>query len=161
LYVRVSVASPLVPDDQVDDQQDVRRDLLRAFRELRPEMVKHARGDADLDPKSRADEFSDADIEQILNAWEGLVVEALTGSGRATRDLVLDTALPPIVRSLEQTAADMIRSNTISAVMLTHRLLPKIAAERRDEAARWLAAFYGGYAHELVERVQRLESETR
>lgn len=144
-----------------DDQHDVRQDLLRAFRELRPEMVRYARSDADLDPKSRADEFGDADIEQILNAWEGLVVEALTGSGRETRDLVLDTALPPIVRSLGQTAADMVCSNTISAVMLTHRLLPRIPAERREDAARWLAAFYGGYAHELVERVQRLESEAR
>jgi hypothetical protein len=150
-----------VTEEQPDREQDVRQDLLDAFREVRPEMLKHTREDADLDPKSRADEFSDADIEQILNAYEGLIVEALTGSSRETRDFVMETALPPIVRSLEQTAADMIRSNTISAVMLAHRLLPKIASERRDDAARWLAAFYGGYAHELVERVQSLENEDR
>jgi hypothetical protein len=147
--------------EQPASQEDVRQDLLRAFRELRPDMVKHARSDADLDPNSRADEFSDADIEQILNAYEGLVVEALTDSGRSTRDFVLDTALPPIVRSLGQTSADTVRSNIISAVMLAHRLLPKVAADRRDDAARWLAAFYGEYAHELVERVQQLEREDR
>jgi hypothetical protein len=138
---------------------DVREDILRAFRDLRPDMVAFARRDADLDPQSRADEFSDADIEQVLNAWEGLIVEALTGTGRTTRDLVLDTALEPIVRSLKQTTADMVRSNTISAVMLTHRVLSKIPDEQREQAARWLAAFYGDYAHELVERVQALEDE--
>ena len=139
--------------------QDVRQELLRAFQEMRPEMLENARRDADLDPKSRADEFSDAEIEQILNAYAALITEALTGSGRETRDLVMETALPPIVRSLKQTTADLVRSNTISAVMLAHRLLPRVRAEHRDDAARWLAAFYGGYACELVERVEHLQDE--
>ena len=138
---------------------DIRDDLLRAFRQLRPDMLQNARADADLDPNSRADEFSDEDIEQILNAYEGLMVEAFTGAGRQTRDLVLETALPPIVRSLQQTTADMVRSNVISAVMLTYRLLARIEPERHEEAARWLAAFHGGYAHELVERVEALSRE--
>jgi hypothetical protein len=135
-------------------------ELAAAFKRVRPQMVAFARRDADLDPGSRIAEFSDADVEQFVNAYEALFLEALAGSGRETRDLVLETALPPIV-DLGQTSLDMVRSNAISAVMLTHRLLPQVSPERREDAARWLAAFYGGYAAEVVERVLALEAERR
>lgn len=138
--------------------EHVRVEIERAFRELRPEMVSNARKDADLDPVSRIADFSDAEIEQFLNAYEALFHEALAGEDRATRELIFETALPPILE-LGQTSLDMIRGNTISAVMLTHRLLPLISPENRDEAARWLAGFYGNYAYELTERVQALEAE--
>lgn len=146
--------------DDHGPSEDVRAELLRAFGELRPEMVENARKDAPLDPASRVDEFSDGDLEQILNAYEALFTEALTGSGRQTRDLIFDTALPPIVE-LGQTTLDMVRSNMISAVLLAHRLLPRVAAEHRDAAARWLASFQGDYAYELVERVLALQGERR
>jgi hypothetical protein len=137
--------------------RDTLDELSEAFRRLRPQMVELARRDADLDPKSRIDEFSDADIEQFLNAYAAIFQEALDGSGRQTRELVLETALPPIVE-FGQTSLDMVRSNMISAVMLTHRLLPQVSAERREDAARWLAAFYGEYSSEVIERVLALEA---
>jgi hypothetical protein len=136
---------------------DVREAIGRAFRDLRPQMVANARKDADLDPASRAGEFSDADLEQIVNAYEALFDEALAGTGRETRELIFETALPPIV-AMGQTATDFMRSNVISAVMMTHRLLPLIDAEQREDAARWLAAFHSSYACELLERVQALEA---
>ena len=138
--------------------EDVRKEILRAFRELRPQLIPNARKDADLDPHSRVGEFSDGDLEQIANAWEGVFVESLEGTGRQTRDLLFDTALPPIVEALGQSVQDMVRSNVITAVMLTHRLLPLIADEQREEAARWLAAFHSGYAYEMVERVTALQA---
>jgi hypothetical protein len=137
---------------------DVRAEIARAFKDLRPKMIENAREDADLDPSSRADEFTDADLEQIVNADEALFNEALDGSSRETRDLIFETALPPIVE-MGQTATDFMRSNVISAVMMTHRLLPLISPERREDAARWLASFHSSYTCELLERVRELEAE--
>jgi hypothetical protein len=144
----------------VDFDQAVRADLLGAFERLRPQMLEDARRDADLDPASRIDEFDEKDLEQFLNAYEALLREALTDGGRQTRDLILETALPPILE-LGQTVPDMVRSNVISSVMLTHRLLPLVADERRDEAARCLAAFLSDYHHDVIERVVALEAERR
>jgi hypothetical protein len=139
---------------------EARAEIARAFKQLRPQMIDNARKDADLDPASRAGEFSDADLEQIVNAWEALFHEALEGTGRQTRELIFETALPPILE-MGQSAADMMRSNVISAVMLTHRMLPLIAPEHRDDAARWLAGFHSEYAHDLLGRVLALEAERR
>ena len=136
----------------------VRDALARAFAEVRPQMVQFAREDADLDPNRRADDFSDADIEQFLNAWEALFLEALEGTGRAKRDLILETALPPVLE-LGGGAADLVRGNVVSAVMTTHRLLARVADGQRDEAARWLARFFSGYAREVAERAIALERE--
>jgi hypothetical protein len=143
-----------------DADEAVRAELARAFKELCPRMVEHARQDADLDPTSRVADFSDAEVQQFVNAFEKIFHEALSGSGRQTRELIFDTALPPI-RALGLTTQDMIRSNLISAVMLTHRLLPMVAAERRHAAARWLATFHSEYAYELLGRLQALEATAR
>ena len=146
--------------DTSDASAEVKAEIGRAFGELRPQMVADARADADLDPASRASEFSDADLEQIINAYEALFTEALEGPGRETRELIFETALPPIVE-MGQSATDFMRGNVISAVMMTHRLLPLIAAEHREGAARWLAVFHSTYACELLDRVQTLEAERR
>jgi hypothetical protein len=134
---------------QADD--DLRAEIARAFRELRPAMIADARKDADLDPASRMSEFRDEDLEQFANAYEAMFMEALDGTGRQTRDFVLDTALPPVLES-GGSVLDLIRGNVVSAVMLTHRLLPLIAPEHRDGAARWLAAFQSSYTYEMAER---------
>lgn len=139
---------------------DVCAAIAAAFRELRPRMIADARADADLDPASRAGEFGDAELEQFANAYEAMFMEALEGEGRRTRDFILSTALPPILE-MGSTILDMVRGNVISAVMLTHRLLPLVAPELRDEAARWLARFHSGYTYELAERGLALEAERR
>ena len=141
-------------------EPEVREEILAAFQQLRPAMVENARGDADLDPTSQVPEFSDSDLQQFVNAWEALFTEALEGSGRETRELIFDTALPPIV-AMGRTAQDMMRSNVCSAVMLTSRLLPLVAPEHRDAAARWLASFQGEYAYDLLGRVLALEKGER
>ena len=143
-------------DTPITPSMEVRAEIARAFEQLRPRMLDHAAADADLDPNSRFDEFRSEDLEQFLNAYEALFMEALEGRGTETRDLILDTALPPIVE-LGQTARDMARSNVISAVMLAHRLLPLVKPELRDDAARWLAAFLSTYSYEVIGRAQALE----
>ena len=140
-----------------DFDEAVRADLLRAFEQYRPQMVADARRDAELDPASRVGEFSDADLEQFLNAYEALLREALTDGGRQTRDLILDTALPPILE-LGQTVPDMARSNVISSVMLTHRLLPLVSDEHREEALRCLAAFLSDYHSDVIARAIELRA---
>ena len=139
--------------------EPLRADLARAFQELRPQMIDNARADADLDPKSRIDDFSEPDLEQFLNAYEALFMEALDGSDE-TRRFVLETALPPLLAT-GQTALDLIRGNVVSAVMFAHRLLPLVAPERRDDAARWLAAFHGSYTQDVAGRALALEAEQR
>ena len=138
------------PDDELRDE------ILRAFKELRPQMIPNARKDADLDPTSIIGDFGDAELEQFLNAWESMFTEALEGTGRQTRDFILDTALPPVVESGPGALA-MIRSQVVSAVMLAHRLLPLVKPERRDDAARWLAAYHSGYTYEVAGRALAIE----
>lgn len=136
--------------------EPVRAALERAFGELRPQMITHAHADADLDPNSRLEAFSDGDLKQFIKAYETMFLEGLEGS-TATRDFVFETALPGVLE-LGQTALDMIRSNVISSVMLTHRLLPLVEPELRDDAARWLAAYHSGYTYDLAQRVLALEA---
>ena len=135
----------------MDFDEAVRADILRAFEQYRPQMIADARHDAELDPTSRVGEFSDADLDQFINAYGALLREGLTSSGRETRELILDTALPPILE-LGQTVPDMVRSNVISSVMLTHRLLPLVAEEHREEALRCLAAFLSDYHSDVIAR---------
>lgn len=136
----------------------VRREIARAFRELRPRMIANAHDDADLDPASMISEFTESELEQFVNAYEALFMEALEGGEHSTRAFILETALPPILEQ-GQTALTMIRSNVISAVMMTYRLLPLVEADVRHEAARWLAAFHSGYTHDLAERALELEAK--
>jgi len=136
----------------------LRDELARAFQQLRPQMIDHARADAELDPASQIDEFSQRDLEQFLNAYEALFMEALDGSSDETRRFVLETALPPVIAT-GQTALDLIRRNVASAVMFTHRVLPLITPERRDDAARWLAEFHASYAFDVASRALALEAE--
>ena len=141
--------------DPTEADDAVRAEIERAFAQVCPRMVEYARKDADLDPSSRVDEFGDEEIQQFVNAFQALFSEALAGPERHTRELIFDTALAPIAE-LGLTPADMIRGNMISAVMLTHRLLPLVADEHREAAARWLAAFHSGYAYDLLVRLQKL-----
>ena len=147
------------PGSKITDER-LRAQIRDAFTQLRPQMIANAHKDADLDPASRIDDFSDEDLEQFLNAYEALFLEALEGSGSEKRDFILDTALPPIIE-MGQTALEMVRSQVVSAVMLTHRLLPLIDPELRDEAARWLAAYQSGYTHEVAGRALAIENEKR
>ena len=140
-----------------DTPEAVRTEIARAFRELKPHMLEHAHQDADLNPASLLDELGERDLEQFLNAYEGMFMEALEGTGHETRTFILETALPPIL-AMGQTTLDMIRSNVVSAVMLTHRMLPLIAEEHRDEAARWLARYHSEYTYELARRGLTIEA---
>ena len=137
---------------------DVRAELKQAFSTLRPHMLDNARRDSDLDPDSRIDDFSPADLEQFLNAYEALFMEAVEGKSRETRDLILDTALPPVLE-MSGTPLTLVRSNVLSAVMLAHRMLPLVREDLREEAARWLAWFYSGYVEETVQRALALKGE--
>ena len=147
------------PGAPVTDEQ-LRAEIRSAFEQLRPAMIDNAHKDADLDPESPIRDFSDHDLAQFVNAYEAMFMEALEGTGRQTRDFVFETALPPMLE-LGRTALQLLRSNVISAVLMTHRLLPLISAERRDDAARWLAAYHSTYAYDLAERALALEAERR
>lgn len=146
------------PPDLIDER--LRAELGNAFQQLRPQMVENAFKDADLDPNNTIDEFSRADLEQFANAYEAMFMEALEGEGAQTRQFIFDTALPPMIER-GQSALDMIRSNVSSAVMSAHRLLPLVAPELRDDAARWLAVFHATYTREIAERALALEAQHR
>ena len=147
------------PGSRITDEQ-LRAEIRSAFEQLRPKIVENAHKDADLDPTSMIGDFSDEDLAQFVNAYEALFMEALEGTGRQTREFIFETALPPILE-MGQTALQMLRSNVVSAVMMTYRLLPLVSEEHRDEAARWLAAYHSTYAYELTERALAVEAEKR
>ena len=140
-----------------DTPEAVRAEIARAFQELKPHMLEHAAEDADLNPANQLEDFEQRDLEQFLNAYEGMFMEALEGKGHDKRDFILETALPPIL-AMGRSTIDMIRGNVVSAVMLTHRMLPLIAEEHRHEAARWLARYHSEYTYEIAQRGLAIEA---
>ena len=129
--------------------------LQDAFKALRPELYAISDQTSDMTPESNPEDYSREDIEQFLNAYEALVLEAMEGRGRQTRDLIFETALPGIVAE-GHSVGELVQSGVAMSIMLTHRLLEQVPAEERDAAAAWLAAFYSGYTRETVERVLEL-----
>src|SRR3712207_4672806 len=117
-----------------------------------------AEANARIDPDSQLERFSDEDIEQIVNAYEALFLESLHDTGRTMRDLVFDTALKPVLDETGQTALGVIRSQVISAVTMSHRLVPMVSEDLREEAVFWLAGFYSQYTYEIAQRVMALEA---
>jgi hypothetical protein len=142
------------------DDEELHAELRRAFDEFCPKMAGHLRQDAGLDPTTPLGWIDDAELQQFVNAFKAMVTEALDGPERSTRNLIFETALPGVVAE-GRTDLQMARSTVITAVMVAYRMLPLVAPEHRDGAARWLAAFYGGYVHELVQRAQALQSARR
>lgn len=135
---------------------EVLEEIRRAFRELRPRMIEFADENARLNPRSLRDQLSDEEVEQFINAYESLFMEALDG-GHKVRDMILDTALEPIMAT-GQTALDFVRSNILSAVLMAHRLLPLVREDLRDDAARWLAVFQAEYAHDSARKAMEIEA---
>ena len=133
-----------------------REALLEALDRLRPELYDLSQQTSPFTPESNPEDFEREEIEQFLNAYEALVREALTGQGRATRDLIFDTALPAIFAEVGQPVGAMVSSSVALTVVVAHRLLADVPAELRDEAALWLSEFYSGYTRELFERYAAL-----
>jgi len=71
--------------------------LVEAFKAIRSELYAISERTSQITPESNPEDYSRGDIEQFLNAYEALVLEAMEGRGRETRDLIFDTALPGIV----------------------------------------------------------------
>lgn len=129
-----------------------REALLDALDRLRPELYDLSQQTSRFTPESNPEDYEREEIEQFLNAYEALVREALAGQGRATRDLIFDTALPAIFEEVGQPVGAMVQSSVALTVVVTHRLLADVPGEVRDEAALWLSEFYSGYTRELLER---------
>jgi hypothetical protein len=141
----------------IGDSDETRAEIARAFRELRPRLPEIAEQNALLDPVGADQDLAPEAIEQFINAYEALFLEALEGRGHATRDLIFDTALQPIM-DRGRTALGMLRGNVVSAVTLTSQLLPLVREDLRREATLWLAGFYADYTCELAERALAIET---
>jgi hypothetical protein len=133
-------------------------ELVQAFRDLRPQLYDISQETSRLTPESNPEDYSREAIEQFLNAYEALVLEALEGRGRSRRDLIFDTALPVVVAEGQPVGA-MVQSGVALAVTLTHLLLARVPEHVRDESAAWLAAFFSAYTRETLERVIELQRE--
>ena len=129
--------------------------LVEAFKAVRPELYAISEKTSEITPESNPEDYSRGDIEQFLNAYEALVLEAMEGRGRETRDLIFDTALPGIVAE-GHGVGELVQSGVAMSVYLTHRLLEHVPAGDREAAALWLATFYSGYTRETAERVLEL-----
>jgi hypothetical protein len=135
-------------------------ELLQAFKDLRPHLFDVSMQTSRMTPESNPDDYSREDIEQFLNAYEALMLEALEGRGRAKRDIIFESALPAVVAE-GQPAVSMIQSNVATSVMMTYRLLDAVPAAAREESALWLAGFFSGYTREMAERTLELERDGR
>ena len=122
--------------------------LLRTFSD-RPRMLELTKRVVADVPAIGADRYSDEELDQLLNAFEALVTEAVTGAGTSTRELVLETAIPAIVADgLEPWT--LACSNTTFAIFLTGMVLEEIPPEQRVDALSWLASFWGSYTGDVV-----------
>jgi hypothetical protein len=101
--------------------------------------------------------LDDTATEQFLRAFEALLREALEG-GREQRELVMDAAVPALVRN-GQTAADLLRSHVEFFVALAPSVVGGVEpAGLRDDAAVWLGGYAAEYTAEVVARAQAIAS---
>ena len=135
----------------------VRAALLDAFARLRPELGELADRLAGQLPEAEREHVDPAETEQFLNAFEALVIEALRGEGRETRDFIFDTAIPAMVAQ-GQRPLDLLESHITFFVVLSHRLCTDVGPGLADDAAVWLGTFFAGYGREVTERALAAEA---
>ena len=133
------------------DHAAARAALLEAWPTIRPDLGDLvARLEAVL-PAAPTTTFAPEEIEQLLNAFEALVLEGLRAEGTETRDFLLETAVPAIVAG-GQPPLDLLRSHIGVFVLLTERLCGAVPSEHAQDAALWLAGFFAGYGSDSTER---------
>ena len=101
-------------------------------------------------PELAAASLGDDDLNQLLNGFEALMLEALEERGDETRRLFLETAVPALVAG-GQTPASLVHGAAAFSVLLATEIVPLVSEEHRGETAGWLAGFLGAYCRDLVE----------
>lgn len=90
----------------------------------------------------------DDDLEQVLRAFQSLMLEELDGGGE-TRALFMETAIPAFLAD-GIPAASLIGAATHVAVDVTPRLMAAVPPEDADRAREWLACFWSAYLKDVA-----------
>ena len=126
--------------------------LLEAFDALRPELHRVIRGVEDVvEPTAPSTAVEDEVArEQFERAFEQVVREGMVGESTEIRELVFHTAIPGIVAD-GTGVLDLVETHVALFALLQRALVQRLGEDDRDPAARWLAAYFGGYVRDLVD----------
>lgn len=93
--------------------------------------------------------FSDEDLRQLMRGFCQLLEEALTDSGSETREFFLGTAIPGLVAA-GQEPLTLVRSTSTFVVLMTAAAIDGLEGADRQDAAEWLAGFFGEYVRDVA-----------
>ena len=90
--------------------------------------------------------LDDHDLEQLMNGFESLLLEALEERGTEARDLFIETTVPGVIAAGLRTPDQLAGGTAAWGVLLSTALLSRLPDDQRQPAAVWLAGFFGDYA---------------
>lgn len=105
-----------------------------------------------------AGKYGEEELDQLVRAFEAVVAESLEGSGREQMDLLVGSAVPALIAD-GQTTSTLARAVGALAVVISTSLLRDMPRAEHDDAAGWLAGFFGEYAQAVVDEAQRATTE--
>ena len=103
----------------------------------------------DLGPVGAIAVLDDVALDQLVRAFESVLVEALRG-GREQRDLVLQTTVPAVVAQ-GQGILEVVEAQAAIFVAVGAALVGAVPAADRAAVREWLAHYAGGYVREVAE----------
>lgn len=125
------------------------RELLNAIEQRRAELIQTL-GFTHSNPEPGARVYEHADIEQMVNGFLALLVEALEERPPEVRTFFLQTAMPAL-RDSGTTLHTMMRGSVQALMIMSITLTQHVSPEVRDEARGWLSSFTGAYVAEMAD----------
>ena len=131
-------------------------ELVRAIERSHDVLVDLGRVAASMDERLAAT-IGEQDLDQVMRAFESVLVEALEQSGSETRRLLLTSAVPAAVAA-GWTLLDIAQSNATFSVLLT-ALIAELPEQHRSAARGWLAVFMGEYLRDALAEAKKAGAE--
>ncbi len=118
---------------------DMNRALIEALRACRGKLIELSQTVGDRSVPRPAN-VNPADNAQMVDGLTRVMVATLEGHDEA-REIFVETLFPGVIQSIPNPAS-LIESTARFGVLSSIAVVPQVAAEHRDEAARWLADFH-------------------
>lgn len=107
-----------------------------------------------------AGHYGEDELDQLVRGFAAVLAEALRGDERDQMELLVGSAIPALVAD-GQTTSTLARAVGSLAVVVSTSLVRDLPEAERDDAAGWLAGFFGEYAQAVVDEARRLEADGR
>ena len=102
-----------------------------------------------------AGNYGEDELDQLVRAFGAVVAESLAGSEREQMHLLAGSAVPALIAD-GQTTSTLARAVGSLAVVISASLLRDMPPAEQDDAAAWLAGFFGEYTKAIVDEAQRV-----